>query len=83
MKAAADVITRNLGNELVLLDLARGVYFGLDEVGSRVWLLLSEGRSEHEIAKALAAEYAAAPEHIEEDVRRFLAQLANEGLVVE
>lgn len=83
MKAAADVITRNVGDELVILDLARGLYFGLDEVGSRVWTLMLEGQDAAAIAVTLANEYAAAPAQIEADVRGFLEQLASEGLVVE
>jgi hypothetical protein len=29
----------------VLLDLESGVYFGLDEVGTRVWMLLMEQKT--------------------------------------
>lgn len=35
-----DVVWRDVDGEIVLLNVVTGQYFGLDEVGSRVWLLL-------------------------------------------
>ena len=83
MKPAADVISRNVGDEVVLLDLRRGVYFGLNELGARVWMLMTNGDEPAAIAAALAAEYDAEPERIEADVRGLLLELRDEGLVVE
>ena len=37
-----EVVAREVGGEMVLLDLASGQYFGLDTVGGRIWELLSE-----------------------------------------
>jgi hypothetical protein len=36
----ADVIWREVDGEVVLLNVATGQYFGLDPVGSQVWILL-------------------------------------------
>jgi len=36
----ADVIWREVDGEIVLLNVATGQYFGLDPVGSQVWILL-------------------------------------------
>ena len=42
-----DVLFRDLGGEAVLLNLKTGRYYGLDEVGTRMWLLLTQhGRVE-------------------------------------
>lgn len=35
-----DVVWRDVDGEIVLLNVVTGQYFGLDEVGSQVWLLL-------------------------------------------
>ena len=35
-----DVIWREVDGEIVLLNVATGQYFGLDAVGSQVWILL-------------------------------------------
>ncbi|MBT6210629.1 MAG: PqqD family protein [Woeseia sp.] len=39
------VMSRLVGDETVLLDLASGMYFGLDGVGKRIWESVAEGRS--------------------------------------
>ena len=40
--ASPAVVFRQMDDGAVLLDLESGVYFGLDEVGTRVWTLLLE-----------------------------------------
>lgn len=37
-----DVVWRDVDGEIVLLNVVTGQYFGLDEVGSRVWALLQQ-----------------------------------------
>jgi len=37
-----DVIWRDVDGEIVLLNVVTGQYFGLDEIGSRVWVLLQQ-----------------------------------------
>jgi hypothetical protein len=36
------VVWRDVDGEIVLLNVATGQYFGLDEVGSRVWMMLEQ-----------------------------------------
>jgi len=52
-----DVVFRELEGEMVLLNLATGVYFGLDPVGTRIWTLIEAHRSSDEIVETLTAEY--------------------------
>ena len=40
-----DVLFQEVAGETVLLDLNSESYFGLDEVGTRIWTLLNEGRT--------------------------------------
>jgi hypothetical protein len=51
---ARDVLARKFHDETILLDLAGGEYFSVDEVGSRVWEGLGEGKTVAEVAAALA-----------------------------
>lgn len=83
MRVAAEVIFKTVGDEVVLLDLQRGVYYGLDEIGTRVWSLMSDGLGLHEIVTSLSNEYAAVPGEIERSVESLLAELRGEGLVIE
>ncbi len=48
-KLSPDVVFRDLDGEAVILDLVSGTYFGLNEVGTRVWRLVDEGRDAAQI----------------------------------
>ena len=83
MKHSPNVVFRDLDGEAVLLDLSSGTYFGLNEVGTRVWQLLAYGRDEGQIVAALAAEYDADAAVIAGDVARLLGDLRSRRLIVE
>jgi hypothetical protein len=75
-----EVIFRALGAEAIVLNLEGGLYFGLDEVGCRIWSLVEttdlEGASQ-----ALAGEYDVSIEHARRDVVAFVQTLIDRGLV--
>jgi hypothetical protein len=75
------VVCAELDAELVLLDVETGVYFGLNEVGASIWKLLAEGATEAEIFTRLLGEYEVEPAELRSDLSRFLALLAEKGLV--
>ena len=76
-----DAVHREIGGEAVLLNLATGTYFGLNEVGSRIWTLLSQQNDRDAILKSLLSEYDAPAEQVEGDLDRLLGQLVEKGLV--
>lgn len=76
-----DVVFRALDGDAVLLDLASGTYFGLNQVGTRIWQLLDEGLAVEAIVDRLAAEYEAPPSTIEADVVRLLEELQSRRLI--
>lgn len=63
-----EVLARQVGEEVVILNLASGTYFGLDPIGARIWQLMSDGRTLAEICDCMQAEYAVSREDIERDV---------------
>jgi hypothetical protein len=65
----------------ILLDMASGQYFTLDEVGGRIWELCDGSKTVREIAAVLVQEYEAAPEQIEADLVALLDELYSDGLV--
>ena len=69
------VVETGVGDELVLLHLGSGIYFGLDPVGTRIWSGLRQGLAASAICDALADEYGIERAQAEEDTRRFLADL--------
>jgi hypothetical protein len=76
------VMARLVGEEIVILDLAAGTYFGLDPVGARIWQLMGEGRTLAEICATMLEEYEVEREQLEVDVLRLAAELLERGLVV-
>jgi len=76
-------IESSVGDETVLLNLENGTYYGLDPVGTRIWALLKEGKTPAEICPLLVAEYEVEPEVIENDLRRFLTDLKEHGIVID
>jgi hypothetical protein len=75
------VVAAELDDESVLLDVSSGLYYGLDEVGSRIWTLLNEALDLETIVSRLADEYEAAPDELRRDVVAFVDALAGRGLV--
>lgn len=71
-----------LGDEVVILDLASSSYLGLDDVGATIWSLLSEPRTVAQLEESLAATYEVDPQRLSEDLWPFLEQLIERGLVV-
>jgi hypothetical protein len=75
------VITRELSGETVLLNLESGVYYGLDTVGTRVWQLLTQGRTIASVCDRMIEEYDVAPDVLHADVTRLVGELRDRGIV--
>jgi len=78
---AADLLASAFGKELVILNLKDGVYYGLEDVGARIWALLQRPIRVAALRDALVAEYDVEPERCGRDLRSLLQELASRGLV--
>jgi len=77
-----DVVAREVGGEMVLLDLSSGQYFGLDPVGARIWELLSERpHGLNELSDCIENEFDAPREQIESDLIALAKQLLEQKLI--
>jgi hypothetical protein len=83
LKISDDVVFRDLDGEAVILNLASGVYFGLDETGTRMWRLIEQHGDLRAVLAALCDEYEALPETIERDLVRLASELSEKGLLVQ
>lgn len=70
-----------LDGESVILNMADGVYYGLNAVGHRIWEFIQQPRRLNEITAALEAEFEVETEQCRADVVELLSQLAEKGLV--
>lgn len=78
---SSDVLFQEVAGETVLLDLNSESYFGLDEVGTRIWALLNEGRTPGDMVAVLLEEYEVDRATLEADVRSLLESLLEAGLL--
>lgn len=74
---------RQVGEEMVMLDLDREYYYGLNEVGARLMQIAESGATLGEIADQLLEEFDAGRGQIEGDVRRLAADLLAGGLLAQ
>ena len=77
------VVFRELEGEAVLLNLETGVYFGLNGVGTRIWMLLGDNGALGSVFTAIQQEFDVAPERLEKDLLGLVQQLREKGLVEE
>jgi hypothetical protein len=78
----AGVVARNLSGEMVILDLEKGIYFGLNAVGTMIWEMLGEGRSLADIKTRIVADYDVAESDAEADLLSLVSELRTRGLIV-
>ena len=75
------VLSRKLDDEMVLLNLDSGEYFGLNDTGTRVWELLADGRSRQEVINCLTEEFEVAAEDASGHVATLCDELLEAGLL--
>jgi hypothetical protein len=81
MKPRDGVIAKMVGTEMVLLDYDRGIYYGLNPVGARLWQLLAGGEALDAVVERLAGEYDVERSTLEADVAALLRDLESKQLV--
>ena len=77
-----DVLFRELDGEAIILNLAKGLYFGLDAVGTRIWMVLDESSSVGRAIEVMTAEYDVDPAVAAQDVLELVSALRDQGLIL-
>ena len=77
------VLSRKLEDEMVLLNLDSGEYFGLNDTGTRVWELLVAGHGTDEVVDRLIEEFEVAAEEASAHVASLCSELVEAGLLAE
>ena len=76
-----DGVHCDVENEVVILGLKDGVYYGLNPVGAFIWNLIQEPKTVAEIRDAVLEEYDVEKEVCEKDLMELLTELSDKGLV--
>lgn len=76
-----DVLFQEISGECVLLNMASEQYFGLDDVGTRIWQLLAEHGDTEKVLAQLKKDYEADENTLRNDLANLIEDLKTEGLV--
>ena len=79
---ADSVRWRIVDGEAVLIHVETTIYYSLNATGTVVWQLLADGRGDLDgLTQGVAEKFDRKPAEVEDDVRHFLDQMQEEGLV--
>ena len=81
LRPASGVLLTRSEEGAVLLSQRTGQYFGLDEVGLRLWDLLSEGKDLEQASETLAREYRTSAQTARRDCDELAQLLQDNGLI--
>ena len=81
LEVSSSVVTREVGGEMVLMDLDSGTYFGLDAVGARAWQALEDGRTISELCAQIEEGFEVSPQKLRDDVMSLVGSLLEHKLV--
>ena len=70
-----------MNGETVILDLKSESYFGLDEVGTRIWQLLQENGDLQQTFNVMLNEFDVDAEQLQQDLNDLVGKLEDAGLV--
>jgi hypothetical protein len=79
--AAKGGLSRAVEEEVAILNLKNGTYYGLDRVGAYVWNLIQQPRSVAEIRRAMLEKYEIDEARCERELLDLLGELRSEGLI--
>src|SRR5262249_17168187 len=76
-----DVLINVIDGESVLLNLKTESYFGLDDVGTRMWQALTGSESIQAACERLLSEFEVERPQLEQDLEALIKKLVEHGLV--
>lgn len=80
VRSSGESIEAEIHGESVILQLTTGVYFGVNEVGSRIWQLIKAPHRISALVQELKTEFNVEQDELESDVTKFIQQLLTADL---
>ena len=77
----ADVVSTEMDDELVMMNITQGVYFGMNAVGKEIWKLLDQPRDEQEVVDLLLEKFDVDETTCRSEAAAFIQLLAKNKLV--
>lgn len=77
------VLIQEVDGEAVLLDVDQGMYYALNEVGTRAWKYLKDTGDPEDAVKGILREYEVDEATLRTDLQAFVKELVDNGLADE
>jgi hypothetical protein len=81
IRTSKDVVSRRVGDEIVLVHLQSEEMYSLNQTGARAWELLGEGHTRDSIEATLSDEYAIDREEARRELEKLIEELERCQLV--
>jgi Coenzyme PQQ synthesis protein D (PqqD) len=81
IEISEEVVWREFGGEIVILDLASQHYFGLTGSGNDMWQLIAEHGSSDKVIEQLLAKYDVDPANLKADFQTLVDELVAKGML--
>jgi myo-inositol-1-phosphate synthase len=81
VKRNNEVFANEIDGEAVMMNIQTGKYYGLDEIGSRIWELMERKIQVKEIIEQLQKEYDVSEQQCKTDVLNLLNDLKSNQLI--
>jgi hypothetical protein len=78
---AKDQVSSDLAGEVAILSLKNRMYYGLNQVGARVWHLIQKPITFAELVQQMMSAFEVDRPRLEQDLRDLVKQLAEQQLV--
>ena len=76
-----EMVTSNIDGEIVMMSVESGEYYGLDEIGSRIWEIIENKIKVDELITRLLDEFEVDKTICENDTLDFLNELLSKNLI--
>ena len=74
------LLSNNLGDDVVMMDIEQGAYYGLEGVAARIWEFTETPVSVGLLCDRLTTEYEISPAQCRQEVTAFLGDLVNRNI---
>lgn len=77
-----EAFATEVDSQVVILEYQTGTYFTLNQVGTRIWHLLEQGKALQEILNELLKEYDVSEQRLHQDLLNLIKKLKERGLIL-
>ncbi len=77
-----EIIHSAMDNEVVMMSVDQGLFFGLDQIGAHIWELLETPKTGEEVISLLLPQYDVTREKCESDTLRFLNKMLDKKIIL-